>query len=192
MTDVPLTFTHHRADTAKELVESVIVKLYVASHSESLSDPFYSVERFVERVRGYLRSPGFELVVGAVGDAPVGLALGYALPPGARWWNGLTTPVDPEFTEEDGRRTFGLNELMVHPSWQARGIGHAIHDELFDHRGELRASLTVDPDNTNARQAYLRWGWRQVGKVQPFPDSPVYDLLVLDLVRYRARLNSGG
>lgn len=191
MTDVPLTFTHHGGDSATEVLESVVVKLYVASHAESLADPFYSVERFVERVRGYIRAPGFELVVGAVDDAPVGLALGYALPPLARWWNGLTTRVASGFTEEDGTRTFGLCELMVHPSWQARGVGHAIHDELFARRPERRASLLVDPGNVTAQRAYERWGWWHLGKLQPFQDSPHYDVLVLDLVRWRARRNLG-
>ncbi len=120
---------------------------------------------------------------------PVGLALGYALPAGARWWAGLTTPAEPGMTEETGRRTFALNELMVSPDWQRRGVAHALHDELLGHRGEDRATLLVREDNTTAQRAYGRWGWQKVGKVQPFPDSPHYDALILPLpVRGRPRL----
>jgi ribosomal protein S18 acetylase RimI-like enzyme len=187
MTDDPLTFTHHRAGTAEQIIDSVITKLYIDTHADVIDDPFYSAERFVQRIRGYMRAPGFELVTGSVDDMPVGLALGYALPENARWWAGLTTPAEPGFTTEDGTRTFGLCELMVHPNWQARGIAHAIHDELFTNRPEQRASLLVRSNNTSAQRAYAKWGWQHAGKLQPFPDSPHYDVLVLDLTTLRAR-----
>jgi ribosomal protein S18 acetylase RimI-like enzyme len=99
------------------------------------------------------------MVVAEVEGFPRGLALGYTLPD----------------------RTFGLCELIVHPDWQRRGIGHALHDELLGHRPEARATLLVSEDNSAARRAYAKWGWRKIGKLQPFPDSPNYDALVLDL-----------
>jgi hypothetical protein len=40
--------------------------------------------------------------------------------------------------------------------------------------------LLVSEDNIPARP-YAKWGWRKIGKLQPFPDSPHYDALVLDL-----------
>jgi GNAT superfamily N-acetyltransferase len=161
--------------------EEFVTRLYVAAHADSLHDPFYSVERFVERVRGYARSAQFELVTGRIGDQPVGLALGYGLPEHARWWAGLTTPVDPELIAEDGTRTFGLCELMTDPDWQGRGVAHQIHDELLFNRPERRASLLVAAENETARQAYFKWGWHQIGKLRPYPDSPHYDALILDL-----------
>ncbi|WP_084210768.1 GNAT family N-acetyltransferase [Pseudonocardia acaciae] len=137
----------------------------------------------MERVRAYAKSPRFECVLARIDDEPVGLALGYALPENARWWAGLTTPVDPELIREDGTRTFGLTELMTHPDWQGHGIAHRLHDELLYKRPEQRASLTVRSDNRTARQAYDKWGWWQMGKIKPFPDSPHYDALILDLTR---------
>ena len=162
-------------------METTVLPLYEASHPEVLGNPFYSAERFAERVRGYMKAPGFELVVAEVAGAPRGLALGYALHEGARWWRGLTTPLDPETIAETGDRTFALCELMVHPEWQRRGIAQALLDELLGHRPEDRATVLVREDNTPAQRAYAKWGWRKLGKLQPFPDSPRYDALVLDL-----------
>jgi hypothetical protein len=64
-------------------METTLLPLYEASHPDLLGNPFYSAERFAERVRGYMKAPGFELVVAEVEGAPCGLALGYALREGA-------------------------------------------------------------------------------------------------------------
>ena len=55
--------------------------------------PFYSTERFVQRLDVYASRDGFALVVarGASGH-PRGQAFGYPLPAGSRWWEGLTRP----------------------------------------------------------------------------------------------------
>lgn len=176
-----VTFTHHDAASAAGIFDSVIIPVYEASHADVISDPFYSTERFAERVRGYMRAPGFELVAAHADGRPIGQAFGYTLQPGARWWNGLTTPVPDGFTKETGHRTFAFNELMVAPEWQRRGIAHALHDELLSERTEERATLLVRADNEAAQTAYARWGWQKVAKLRPFPDSPHFDALILPL-----------
>lgn len=176
-----VAFAHYDGTSAADVLDPVVVPVYEASHADVIADPFYSAARFAERVRSYAKAPGFELVTATIEGRPVGLALGYALPVNARWWDGLTTPPEPGMTEETGQRTFALCELMVSPDWQRRGVAHALHDELLGHRGEKRATLLVREDNTAAWRAYERWGWRKVGKVQPFPDSPHYDALILPL-----------
>lgn len=183
---LPIAFTHHDARSAERAMERVVLPLYEASHPDLIHDPFHSLDRFAERVRRYMQAPGFELVVAEADGVPCGVALGYTLPERARWWDGLTTPVDPGLIAETGRRTFALCELMVHPDWQSRGIGRATHDELLTRRPEERATLLVDEDNAPAQHAYAKWGWRKIGKLQPFPDSPHYDALVLPLRAHRA------
>jgi hypothetical protein len=42
-------------------METTLLPLYEASHPDLLGNPFYSAERFAERVRGYMKAPGFEL-----------------------------------------------------------------------------------------------------------------------------------
>ncbi|TYK49524.1 GNAT family N-acetyltransferase [Actinomadura decatromicini] len=176
-----LTFTRHDPADAQEILDTVIVPIYVASHQDVIDQPFYSAERFAERFPGYAKVPGFQIVVAHIDGRPVGQAFGCTLSERTRWWNGLTTPVPDGFTVETGSRTFAFNELMVVPEWQGKGVAHALHDALLRGRAEERATLLVREDNESARRAYARWGWRKVGKAQPFPDSPHFDVMIVDL-----------
>lgn len=186
-----ISFEHLGPNSIDDAAEGLVTRLYVATHVGRTDKPFHSVERFVERIRGYAKAPGFELVIGSSASEPVGLALGYALPTGARWWDGLTTPVDPALIKEDGSRTFALCEIMTHPEWQGQGVAHQVHDELLFKRSERRATLLVDPKNVTANQAYRRWGWEQMGKLHPFADAPHYDALILDLSSQRSDRDKG-
>jgi GNAT superfamily N-acetyltransferase len=124
----------------------------------------------------------FELLMAFVDEEPVGQTWGWALGPTNAWWVGLLDELDPEFTRENGKRTFGLAELMVRREWTGQGIAHALHDELLRGRSETRASLLVDPGNTRAYRAYTRWGWRKVGQLRPAGDrAPTFDALILPL-----------
>ena len=176
-----LEFGHYIGGAVPDIIETVVSSLYVTTHADVAADPFYGVERFVDRVRGYIASPSFELVAAFSEHKPVGQAFGYALPKGARWWQGLTTDVDPDLIVETGSRTFALCELMVEGGWQGLGIAHALHDELLFNRPESRATLLVREDNNSAQRAYAKWGWKKIGRVRPFPDSPHFDALILDL-----------
>jgi ribosomal protein S18 acetylase RimI-like enzyme len=181
MTSQPPVFTRYDAASAAEVMETVIVPVYELSHADVIGDPFYSSARFADRVRGYMKAPGFELVAASINSDPVGQAFGYTLLVGARWWDGLTTQADPGFTTETGSRTFALCELMVCPAWQSRGVAHALHDELLNGRAEERATLLVREDNASAQRAYEKWGWQKAGKLRPYPDAPHYDALILPL-----------
>lgn len=181
MTPPNLTFTRHDPASAELNLDSLIVPLYEASHADVISNPFYSSERFAERVRGYLRAPGFEITIAYIDDVPVGQAFGYTLPATSRWWEGLTTPVPDGFATETGSRTFAFNELMVIPEWQGKGVAHALHDELLGGRKEERATLLVRDNNTSAQAAYKRWGWQKIGKLRPYPDAPHFDAMAVEL-----------
>jgi ribosomal protein S18 acetylase RimI-like enzyme len=173
-----------RLDTAGlRAIREEILALYRQVYLDQLDDPFRTPQRFWERLEAYASRDGFGMVTGRVGDELVGFALGYALPPRSRWWDHLRGEHadDIDFTREDGHRTFAFNELMTAPAWRGRGFAHALHDKLLADRPEERATLLVRPDNEPARSAYLRWGWRQVGTMQPFPDSPIFDALLRDM-----------
>lgn len=176
-----IDFTEHDASTIEKVLNTVVARVYRESHLDVIDKPFYSVERFVERVRGYIKAPGFGLVAAYSNNIAVGLAFGYALPANARWWEGLTTPVPEGFTAETGKRTFALNELMVVPVWQGRGVARALHDRLLGNRHEQRATLLVREDNERALSRYAKWGWQKVGKLRPYPDAPHFDAMVLPL-----------
>jgi GNAT superfamily N-acetyltransferase len=187
-----MTQTHHPSDitlrtfdaaTAPDILPTVIVPLWESVYSDiAATDPFFSTERFLQRFNGYTQAPGFSLCTAThpTGE-PVGLAFGYPLPPGSRWWNGLLTPAPDEFTTEDGHRTFAINEIMVVQPLRRHGIATALHRQLLTGRPETRATLLVEPDNHPARNAYLHWGWQHIGVLKPFPDSPTYDSMMISL-----------
>jgi ribosomal protein S18 acetylase RimI-like enzyme len=176
-----MRYESYDAAAAGGLMSTVIVPLYEDVYADLLHNPFDSTERFAERVTAYMSRSGFAMTTAYAGTDPVGMAFGFALPPDTHWWDGLTTPVPGGFTAETGSRTFALCEMMTAAPWRRQGIARHLHDLLLSGRAEERATLLVRQDNTAAQAAYASWGWRKVGLLQPFPDAPIYDALVLPL-----------
>ena len=158
-----------------------LLAVYEEIYADHLDDPFFSVARYWERLRAYASREGFGLTLGHLNSELIGYALGYPLPATSGWWTGLRQNVGADLLRETGHRTFAVNEIMVRAAWRRRGYARALHDALLRDRPEERATLLVEPDNTPARSAYLSWGWRKLGDLQPFPDAPVYEAMLLDL-----------
>ncbi|WP_432829326.1 N-acetyltransferase family protein [Dactylosporangium sp. CA-092794] len=186
MTETPLLTTEHLNQQGMRQQREDLLDVYSKVYQDSLSDPFFSVERYWERLEAYASRDGFSLVLGRVNGRLIGYTLGYTLPKGSGWWRGLEAGVPSEFLEEDGRRTFALNEIMVLAEHRRKGYARILHDALLSGRAELRATLLVLPNNTPARTAYFSWGWEMVGQLRPFDDAPTYDSLILDLTSWRA------
>jgi ribosomal protein S18 acetylase RimI-like enzyme len=177
--------THASAELDEH--RKILLDVYEDVYRERLDDPFFSTPKYWERLQGYASRQGFAFTMGRLGPEPVGYALGYTLPAGSGWWRGLKSDVDPSELNEDGHRTFALNEIMVLEQWRRRGFARRLHDQLLVSRAEKRATLLVLPDNTPAQAAYVSWGWRKLGNLKPFDDSPTYDAMVLPLPIDRAR-----
>jgi ribosomal protein S18 acetylase RimI-like enzyme len=178
-----VALARHDAAAARLLADQ-LTDLYLRSYAGNpryQDDPFYSGPRFLERFDGYASQPEFELVTARAGDDLVGYAFGYPLPATSRWWAALLDPLPPEITHETGSRTFALIELHVAPEQRQHGLASVLHNELLGRRPEERATLCARADNEAARHAYRSWGWLKAGRVKPYPDSPSYDLLLLDL-----------
>jgi GNAT superfamily N-acetyltransferase len=176
-----MRYESYDAAGSAKVMATVIVPLYEDVYADLLHNPFDSTERFTERVTGYMSRPGFAMTAAYAGNQPAGLALGFTLPPETHWWDGLTTPVPDGFTTETGSRTFALCEMMTAGPWRRQGIAHALHDLLMSGRHEERATLLVRQNNQAAQTAYASWGWQKIGLLQPFPDAPVYDALMLPM-----------
>jgi ribosomal protein S18 acetylase RimI-like enzyme len=166
------------ARSARELVAEV--------HRDAYGEgtDFSSDEEFMRRYDAYTARDGFDLLFAELNGAIVGQAWGWPLDENATkgWWAGLLDEPDPDFTREDGHRTFALSEIMVRKAATGQGIAHALHDELLSARAEERATLLVRPANTKAYQAYLRWGWKKTARLRPaWPDAPTFDVLILPL-----------
>ncbi|MFI1577292.1 GNAT family N-acetyltransferase [Embleya sp. NPDC020630] len=175
-----IELTHHRGGDLDEIRE-VLLDVYAEVYAAESAQPFQSVDAFAERLAAYAASPGFECVIGWSRDIPVGYAFGYTLQPGARWWIGLTEPVPAVDIEEDGRRTFALNELMVREPWRGSGAARVIHDRLLAARTEQRVTLLVDPTHPRVLALYERWGYHVLCDLRPaWPNAPLLTVLLLD------------
>jgi len=161
-------------------IRQTLTDVYAEVYADRLSDPFFSIERFEQRLDGHVSRSGWEVVVGWVVDTPVGYAYGSPLT-GPRWWAGMLTPLPEQETAENGKRTLALFELMVRAPWRKTGTAHRIHEELLAQRPEERVTLLVEPAHPKVKTLYENWGYENVGDQRPFPDSPLYTTMVRQL-----------
>jgi GNAT superfamily N-acetyltransferase len=180
-----LTFARFSPERARS-ISAVVEEIYRDAYAEAIAtgDPFDSVESFMHRFEVYTARSTFDLVIAYQGDRAIGQTWGWPLSSTATtgWWAGLLHEPEPDFTVEDGARTFALSEIMVRSAYVGHGIAHALHDELLKDRPEQRATLLVEPDNIAARRAYLHWGWQHVAQLRPGWDhAPLFDVLVRPL-----------
>jgi GNAT superfamily N-acetyltransferase len=173
-------FDRAGAREQRDIVALIHRDAYAADNASR--DAFAGESAFMQRFDAYTSRSEFDLVIAYRCNEPIGQTWGWALGPTTAWWDDLTSEPEPGFTVEDGHRTFALSELMVRQRWTGHGVAHALHDELLQHRREIRATLLVRPENTMAYRAYTRWGWRPVGQLRPnWPDAPLMDVLIMPL-----------
>jgi ribosomal protein S18 acetylase RimI-like enzyme len=157
-----------------------ILAVYGASHADQMHDPWAHPDRFWERlVELYAPAKDFGLVAGWLRDELVGYAFGSPLLSDPIWQDVRKGMPDKTLPSEP-QPLYVFREFAVHPAHQRRGYGRALHDALLAGRPELLAYLCVRPDNP-AKLAYSSWGWRQVGQLKPFEDSPLFDVMVKEL-----------
>ncbi len=156
----------------------------VAVHQEIYAGqgvPYFSADRFRDRLAVALQQPAFELIAAYDQDRVTGYLYGFALPRWTRWWTPFAGVLPDELTRETGDRTVFIQEIMVRAPWRGRGIARRLHDAFLAARAEQRGLICVEPDNEPARPAYLRWGWRSLGTTTFDPAGPVFDCLVKTL-----------
>jgi ribosomal protein S18 acetylase RimI-like enzyme len=161
--------------------KAALLAIFTEVYAERLDNPFFTPERFWHRLEGYASQAGFCLVTGTQGDTLVGYTLGFTLPENSGWWRGFRGDAAAELLHENGTRTFAINELMVRPEWRRQGCAKALSTALLAGRSEERATLLVRAENEPAYTAYVAWGFRSIGQVQPFEDAPVYEAMMREL-----------
>ncbi|GAB3063398.1 hypothetical protein GCM10027186_13880 [Micromonospora schwarzwaldensis] len=175
-----LRLRHHTAIQAERMLGH-LVDVYLDAHADD--GPRYTAERYEQQLAAHMPRQGWTVVTASIGDGLVGYIYGFPLDADTRWWEGIEGPVPDGFTEENGRRTFGVAELLVRRAWQRRGIARALHDELLSDRREERATLLVRPDNAAAQHAYDSWGWQMAGRLRPTRhDAPLFDVRTKSIV----------
>jgi ribosomal protein S18 acetylase RimI-like enzyme len=162
-------FTHD--DSAD--IRQTLLDVHAAAYADRADDPF--VQRFPWFVDHWSSHPGFLCVIGYDGPEPIGYAYGAPANPGREWWRDYLDPApeDPS--------TFAVSELMLKPEWRKQGLGERLHAALLHDREEALAVLTVDIKRPRLQAMYESWGYRKVGERQPFPDSPIYAVMITGL-----------
>lgn len=184
-----IVLDHHGADTGLAQLD-VVRNLYAEVYAEP---PYYEgpadVVDFVAGWPQRVRQPHFRLVVAWEGDELVGFSFGHQLPTQTGWWDGALTPLPDHITTEYAGRTFAIIELAVRRRYRRRGVARRMYAGLTAGLTEERITLLVRPDAPAPRHAYRSWGYRTVGRIQPFPDGPVYDAMIKPrLVRHQPNL----
>lgn len=164
----------HYTDTDLAGIRQTLLDVHADAYAARMTESF--VQRFPWFVDHWGGKPGFSCVI--VYDTD-GEAIGftYGAPPesGREWWREYMDPTPADTS------TFAVSELMLRVNSRGRGLGQQLHKALLGARDEALAVLTVDTKRPKLQTLYESWGYRKVGEQQPFPDSPVYAVMVLDL-----------
>ncbi|MDH6626605.1 ribosomal protein S18 acetylase RimI-like enzyme [Streptomyces sp. LBL] len=111
------------------------------------------------------------------GDEAVGFAYGAPATPYREWWREHLKPA-PEPGKD---RTFSYSELAVRTAYRKRGVSQLVSRALLGERDEDFVVLLVDTEHPRVQATYESWGFWKVGERQPFPDSPVYAVMLSEL-----------
>ncbi|MFI0220472.1 N-acetyltransferase [Streptomyces lydicus] len=177
---------HYVAADLPEIRQQILdIHVEVRHRDFGLTGPFYAPERFNERLSAYSSRPGWTAVLGFEGGEPVGFCFGTSLGANTQWWEDMKSPLPEEMTAENGTRTVALNEIVVRKPWRGRSVAWQLHEAWLTHRPEDRVTLLVNPANGDGavQAVYEAWGYREVGQQQPFPDSPVFAVMLRSVRR---------
>ncbi|WP_327728636.1 GNAT family N-acetyltransferase [Streptomyces sp. NBC_00487] len=161
---VDLLTTSYYTGGRLDEVRGTLLDIYADVYAEDIAaNPFFSMKRFEERLEAHVSAGGWGCVVAEISGEVAGFTYG--------------------FTARDDATTFKLCENMLRETWRGRGISRVMHDELVSQRREERAELLVRRERPRLRAMYETWGYEQAGEKLPFPDAPLYDVMVLALHR---------
>ncbi|WP_225848055.1 GNAT family N-acetyltransferase [Streptomyces sp. HPF1205] len=168
MTTAVIDLRHFRhGDLAA--IRQTIIDIHAEAYKDNMSE---FDERFPWFVDHWGGNPGFACVIAYSGDEAVGFAYGAPATPQREWWREHLKPAP----EKD--RTFSFSELALRPQYRGTGLAERLTRALLADRDEDLVVLLVDVEHPKVQALYESWGLRKVGERQPFPDSPVYAVMV--------------
>ncbi|WP_369384125.1 GNAT family N-acetyltransferase [Streptomyces sp. cg36] len=162
---------YQHADLAT--IRQTLLDVHTDAYADRMHEEF--VQRFPWFVDHWGARAGFSCVIAYDHGTPVGFTYGAPCEPGREWWREYLDPSPADPT------TFSVSELMLRPAWRKKRLGERLHTALLHGRPEALAVLTVDTKRPRLQAMYEAWGYRKVGEQQPFPDSPLYAVMLLDL-----------
>lgn len=161
-------FTHEDLPRIRQILLDVHAETYA-------EDPDDFHDRFPWFVDHWGSNPGFSCTLGYEGSEPVGFAYGAPATPHREWWREHISPAPEKSC------TFSVSELMVRPRWRKTGTAKLLHHALLNSREDDLAVLLVDVTHLKVQKLYESWGYHKVGEQQPFPDSPLYSVMLAEL-----------
>jgi ribosomal protein S18 acetylase RimI-like enzyme len=167
--------TRH-ARTARDAVAALYAQVYAEPpYLEGPDD----VQQFRTAYARHSRMPGFLLALAHAPDRKLaGFAYGYLLQAGTTWWDDIDAPLTPDFTAEDGLRTFVVMELAVDHAYRRQGIATRLHHVLLRANPAARITLAARPEALGALAFYRTLGYDAVGTTHSSKGEPVYVCLV--------------
>ncbi|MFI0899392.1 GNAT family N-acetyltransferase [Streptomyces sp. NPDC020983] len=172
MTTAPALDLRHYTHDDLPRIRQTILDVHAAAYAGEMTE---FDERFPWFVDHWGGNPGFACVIAYDGDDAVGFAYGAPGTPGREWWRDHLDPAPEK------HRTFSYSELAVVPRWRKKGVAELLSRALMEGRVEDLAVLLVDVEHPRVQALYESWGYRKVGERQPFPDSPVYAVMIVEL-----------
>jgi GNAT superfamily N-acetyltransferase len=174
-----LELRHYGHDDLPE-IRQTLLDVHGDVYAAEMEDEFN--QRFPWFVDHWGGHPEFACVIAHDGAEVVGFAYGAPAKDGWEWWREHLEAVP------GGTTTFHFSELMVREQWRKTGVAERLHRALMDARDEDLAALLVDAAHPRVQALYESWGYRKAGEDQPFPDSPVFAVMLVDLPLSRCSL----
>ncbi|MFF7979878.1 hypothetical protein ACFZDK_12215 [Streptomyces sp. NPDC007901] len=104
------------------------------------------------------------------------------------WWQGFDAPL-PRSVEQltAAGHVFAISETVVHPHTDDQGLARRLQQHLLaDHHASLGATL-VEQADLAVCDAFLSWGWQDIGTVRrPSDRSGLLSLRLSEAVVLRA------
>ncbi|WP_171113997.1 MULTISPECIES: GNAT family N-acetyltransferase [unclassified Streptomyces] len=167
-----LDVRHYTHDDLPE-IRQTLIDIHADAQGEAMQDDFK--KRFPWFVDHWGSREGYSCVIAYDGDEAVGFAYGAPAVEGREWWRECLDEAPAK------SRTFSYSELAVRQNWRKKGVADLLSRALLNDRDEDLAVLLVDVTHPKVQELYESWGFRKVGERQPFPDSPLYAVMLAEL-----------
>ncbi|MFI1826746.1 GNAT family N-acetyltransferase [Streptomyces sp. NPDC020412] len=154
-------------------IRQTLIDIHADAYADAMDDDFN--QRFPWFVDHWGSNPDFACVIAFDGDTAAGFAYGAPAAPYREWWREHLD------TAPERSRTFAYSELAVRTKYRKTGTAEALSRTLLGSREEDLVVLLVDIDHPRVQALYESWGFRSVGQRRPFPDSPVYAVMLTEL-----------
>ncbi len=135
-----------------------------------------------EVIARHARREHFRALAAYSGDRLVGFTYGCLGAPGQWWHDQVARALGPAGRTRWLDGAFELVELHVHPEFQGRGLGGALHDRLLEGVTLPTAVLSTRRQEGSAMALYRRRGWRVLVEDMRFPGvHEAFRIMGLDL-----------